>query len=63
MSGLRSPLGRMQPEKMDAEKVKRDAFHEDGILVINLKEDPMTWVEREQFKQWGEMRYGKRRDV
>lgn len=61
MSSYRCPLGRMQPEKMDAEKVKRDGFHEDGIVVIDLNKDRLDMVEREIVTQWAERRYGKRR--
>ena len=57
----RCPLGGIQPQKMDAERVKADAFHEEGIVVINLNEDRLDMVEREIVTQWAERRYGKRR--
>lgn len=60
MSGYRCPLGRVQPEQFDAEEVKRRGFHEDGILVVDMRNDRIDPIEREIFKQWGERRYGKR---
>lgn len=53
----RSPLGRMQPESMDGEEIKRRAYREDGIVVINLNEDRLDVVEREIVRQWAEKRY------
>jgi len=55
----RSPLGRMLPESMNVEDIKRRAWHEDRIIVINLDEDKMDAIERETFRQWADRRYPK----
>lgn len=59
MAGYRSPLGRLMPESVDVERIKRDGYYEDGILVIDMRRDHMDWTEREIFKQWAEKRYRK----
>ena len=59
MAGYRSPLGRLMPDSVDVEKIKRDGYYEDGILVIDMRRDHMDWTEREIFKQWAEKRYRK----
>ena len=58
----RSPLCSLQPEPFDAEEIKRSAYREDGLVVINLREDRLDMVEREIGTQWAERRYGRRRD-
>lgn len=59
MAGYRSPLGRLLPESVDVEEIKRRGYHEDGILVIDMRKDSMDWAEREIFRQWAERRYRK----
>lgn len=55
-----SPLGRMIPETMDVEDVKRRGWHEDRIIVIDMNNDRMDFVEREIFKAWADKRYGEK---
>lgn len=57
MTGYQSPLGRLLPEPIDIEEIKRRGYYEDGILVIDMRKDPMDWAEREMFRQWAERRY------
>ncbi len=48
-----SPLGRMQPEKIDPEKLKKQGWKENGILVVNVNDDRLNWPEKEIIKQIG----------
>lgn len=57
---LQSPLGRIIPNSMDCESVKRDGWNEHGILVVALNDERLDWIKREQIKQLGEYLYGKR---
>lgn len=59
----RSPLGRMLPESMDVEDIKRRAWREHRIIVINFDEDRMDSIERELFRQWADRRYPKGRSI
>lgn len=57
----RSPLGRMIPESLDTEEIKRRGYREDGIVVIDLNNDKLDVIEREVIRQWAERRYGQRK--
>ena len=48
-----SPLGRIQPEKIDPEKIKKQGWKENGILVVNVNDDRLNWPEKEIIKQIG----------
>ncbi len=54
---LKSNLGRMQPKQIDAEKIKREAFNNDGILVVKVNDERLSWPEKELIKQIGEKIY------
>lgn len=43
----------------DGDRIKRNAFHDQGILVIDVNEPTLTWDQRELLKQVGEKFYGK----
>ncbi len=58
----RCPLARLQPERPDPEKIKRDGWREQGILVVAVDDWRLDIVEREFVRQIGEHLYG-RRDV
>ena len=47
------------PNSRDAEAVKKNAFHDQKILVVNIDDDRIGWVEREVLKQVGEKLFGK----
>jgi len=49
------------PNKMDPERIKRDGFHNDSILVVNLKDERLGWSDTELLKAIGEKLYGKPR--
>ena len=43
-----------------AEEVKREGWHQQGILVVSAEDQRLTWPERELVKQLGVKLYGKR---
>jgi len=40
------------------EQVKRDGWREQSVLVVSLKDERLTWPERELVRQLGEKLYG-----
>ena len=54
---LKCNLGRMQPKPIDAEKIKREAFNNDGILVVKIDDERLSWPEKELIKQIGDKIY------
>ncbi len=44
------------------EEVKRDGWHEQGLLAVSVDDDRLTWPERELVRQLGERLYGKREE-
>ncbi len=42
------------------EEVKREGWHEHGILVVNEDDQRLTWPERELIRQLGRKLYGTR---
>lgn len=54
----RCPLGRMQPKKMDTDKIKKSGWQEDGILVVKVDDDRLSWPEQEFIRQIGNKLYG-----
>ncbi|WP_062196847.1 hypothetical protein [Caldimonas taiwanensis] len=56
----RCPLGRLQPEPMDVEAVKRRGWREQRLLVVSLDDDRLDWMERELIRRIGERLYGAR---
>ncbi|MFN3327031.1 MAG: hypothetical protein ACK5AZ_26355 [Bryobacteraceae bacterium] len=56
----RCPLGRLQPESMDVEAVKRRGWREQHLLVVSLDDARLDWMERELIRQIGERLYGAR---
>lgn len=57
----RSPLGKYMPTSMDTDRIKREAWHDDGILVVNLDDDRLDMIQREFVKQIGEKLFGKKK--
>ena len=43
------------------ERLKRDAYHDKGLLVIDLNKDNIDWMLRELLTQFGDKRYPKRK--
>ena len=47
-------------ERRDPEQVKRDGWHEQGLLAVLVDDARLTWPEREFVEQLGTKLYGKR---
>ena len=39
----RCPLGNIQPVAMDTEEIKRAAWHDQGILVVSIRDVRLSW--------------------
>ena len=52
-----SPLGKMQPTKIDLEKVKKEGWNKEGILVVKIDDEKLSWPEKEIIKQIGNKIY------
>jgi len=50
-------------DRRPPEEVKRDGWHDQGLLAVSLDDERLTWPERELVKQLGEKLYGKRHDT
>lgn len=50
-------------ERRSPERVKRDGWHEQGLLAVALDDERLTWPERELVQQLGDKLYGKRGDA
>ena len=48
--------------RRDPDEVKRDGWHEQGLLAVSVDDDRLTWPERELVRQLGEKLYGKREE-
>ena len=53
-------LGRFAPSQMDTEEVKREGFNQQGILVVSVDDQRLSWIERQIIKQLGDRMYGKK---
>lgn len=62
MSEYRCPLGSLQPVQMDTERIKTDAWQNDGILVVRIEDSRLSWVEAKQLRQIGDKLYGTTRN-
>ncbi len=54
---LKCNLGRIQAKKIDAEKIKREGWNNDGILVVKVDDERLSWPEKELIKQIGDKIY------
>jgi hypothetical protein len=54
---LKCNLGRMQPKQIDAEKLKREGWNNDGILIIKVDDERLSWPEKELIRQIGDKIY------
>jgi hypothetical protein len=58
---FRSPLARIQQTKIDYERIKREAWLDDGILVVAVEEVPdISWPDRQHLRNIGNRLYGRR---
>ena len=46
--------------RRDPDRVKREGWHEQGVLAVGVDDHRLTWPERELVRQLGEKLYGKR---
>lgn len=54
---LKCNLGRVQAKPIDAEKIKREGWNNDGILVVKVDDERLSWPEKELIKQIGDKIY------
>ena len=47
-------------ERRDPDCVKRDGWHEQGLLAVMFDDARLTWLERELVEQLGTKLYGRR---
>lgn len=48
--------------RRDLDQVKRDGWHDEGVLAVSVDDHRLTWPERELVRQLGEKLYGPRAD-
>lgn len=48
--------------RRDPDQVKRDGWHDEGVLAVSVDDHRLTWPERELVRQLGEKLYGPRAD-
>ncbi|MFP5481507.1 MAG: hypothetical protein ACLGIE_17740 [Alphaproteobacteria bacterium] len=46
--------------RRDPGQVKRDGWHDEGVLAVSVDDHRLTWPERELVRQLGEKLYGPR---
>ena len=47
-------------QRRDPEQVKREGWHEQGLLAVRIDDQRLTWPQRELVEQLGTKLYGKR---
>jgi hypothetical protein len=52
-------LGRLIPSTPDVERIKRDAWHADGWLVVHVDDERLSWDQQEYVRQIGDKINGK----
>lgn len=56
----RCPLGQFVPTTLDLDRLKRQGWREQGLLVVSAQDERLDWVERQLLSQIAERLYGKR---
>jgi hypothetical protein len=46
--------------RRDPDLVKREGWHDEGLLAVSVEDERLTWPERELVEQLGTKLYGKR---
>lgn len=49
-------------QRRDLDQVKRDGWHDEGVLAVSVDDHRLTWPERELVRQLGDRLYGQRPD-
>ena len=62
MNGMRFMPKGYGGERRSPDEVKRDGWHEQGVLAVAVDDDRLTWPEREPVRQLGDKLYGKREE-
>ncbi len=60
MTGMRFMPHGYGSHRHDPEQVKREGWHDQGLLAVAVDDHRLTWPERELVRQLGEKLYGKR---
>ncbi len=60
MTGMRFTPKGYGGRRRDPERVRREGWHEQGVLAVSADDDRLTWPERELVRQLGEKLYGPR---
>jgi hypothetical protein len=47
-------------QRRDPEQVKREGWHDQGLLAVRIDDQRLTWPQRELVEQLGTKLYGKR---
>jgi hypothetical protein len=50
-------------ERRSPERVKRDGWHERGLLAVAVDDERLSWPERELVRQIGDKLYGRRDEL
>lgn len=53
-------VSRLQPNSVDHDAMKRNGFHDQGILIVSIDDDRIGWDERQILINIGEKLFGKR---
>ena len=59
MTRPRCVLGRLIPSTPDVERIKREAWHADGWLVVHVDDERLSWDQQEYVRQIGDLINGK----
>lgn len=59
-SDPKCPLGALQPNPVDKERVKAEAWKNDGILVVSMYDRRLNWADAQYIKTIGDMLYGQK---
>lgn len=60
MMGMRFTPKGYGGNRRDPEQVKRDGWHDQGVLAVSVHDERLTWPERALVEQLGAKLYGKR---
>ena len=63
MTGMRYTPKGYGGHRRDPEQVKRDGWHDQGVLAVSIDDHRLTWPERALVEQLGTKLYGRRSDT
>lgn len=58
---MRDSIGRLQGRPIDCDAIKRAAWQDDGILVVDVDGVGLSWPDREILGRIGDGLYGRRK--